>query len=188
MGWKTVGITAGFAYAGLSKHSIIKTCHIYTFCLVNLYFHCSSCVGESIVGRAVILPVYLALHCTKELQEQSQIFQESHLPAEARLKHQNRAPGHSPQFLWWLWPQCEHVLRKRGLVQENWWGCSQKDMNRLDKRLKEGKGKPKPNPTRCVKESKQNGAYSRHPLKIPLKLHWQLLQLWRGTSYLWDSF
>lgn len=23
-------------------------------------------------------------------------------------------------------------------------------------RLKEGKGKPKPNPTRCVKESKQN--------------------------------
>lgn len=46
------------------------------------------------------------------------------------------------------------LLGERGLVQGDGWGCNQ-NWDGLDKRLKEGKGKPMPNPTRCVRETEQ---------------------------------
>lgn len=111
--WKTGGITASFVYAGLSKHSIIKTSYIDIFCLVHLVkalFALLTFTAPVVLEKALqagllfCLSVYLALHCTRELQEQSQIFQETHLPAEARLIYHNRAPGHSPQFSRQPWP------------------------------------------------------------------------------------
>lgn len=47
------------------------------------------------------------------------------------------------------------VVGEGGLAQGGWWGCSRKNWDRLDKRLKEGKGKPMPKPIRCARETEQ---------------------------------
>lgn len=152
-------------YVGLSKHSIIKTfLLVYTLSALFIWcFHHLGCVGESILGRAVILPVRLSSSslCRRATGTKPD-FSLNPFPCWNKATHQNRAPvlftaalmvgsTHRGTWIWSLY------WGGRGLVQADWWGCNQKNYDRLDKRLKEGKEKPMSNPIRCARETELMG-------------------------------
>lgn len=159
--WKSAVFTVYFVYVGFSKHSIVKTFLLIRTlsALFILCFHRSGCVGESIVGRAAILPVrFSSTALCRSATGTEPDFPLNPFPCWSRATRWNTAPTLCLQLSWqpaphtWTWSWSLYWGRKDWNKEA---GEAATRRTGTDWTRDWKKGKPMPKPIRCARETEQ---------------------------------